>query len=427
MAIVIYTNKVTNRIKYTLDFVFTEYFGIEYELTESIDFTIRSENFYINYSNKHIPNTFSVFQDTLLLEEDIRQQKIFISFVQELPVFFQTTNSHNLPFDIFSCIFFLLSRYEEYLPHEKDIHGRYISSNSILSKPVFSFSPIVEYWLDFFKNELLKIQPNLFFKKYKFEYLPTFDIDNAFQFRGRNWFKHPPNIFSKTVRNVLLKKEPDAYDTFDFILKELESFNQKAIFFFLLSDDKPNNSNVSPNSILYKNWIARISSLHDIGLHPSYFSLEQKNIEKEYDILYQIANRNIYNTRQHFLKINIPNYYKTLLDTDLDIDYSLAYPDVIGFRAGCSRPFYFFDIKENKTTSLLLQPTCFMDATFEYYYPKKEDEILQDFLTIFNQLKKINGILVPIFHNDLLSKSKFRTIFKLINQHINENQDIDYI
>ena len=58
-----------------------------------------------------------------------------------------------------------------------------------------------------------------------------------------------------------------------------------------------------------------------------------------------------------------------------------------------------------------------MDATFEYYYPKNEAGILQDFLTIFNQLKKINGILVPIFHNDLLAKEKFRNIFKLINQH----------
>lgn len=420
MAIVIYTNKVTNRIKYTLDFVFTEYFGIEYELTESIDFINRSEHFCINYSDKIIPNTFSVFQDILLLQEDIQQQKLFISFEKELPVFFQTTNHYNIQFDIFSCIFFLLSRYEEYLPHEKDVHGRYISSNSILANPVFNFSPIVEYWLDFFKNEILKSQPNLSFKKHNFEYVPTFDIDNAFQFLGRNWFKNPPNIFKKECRNVLLNKEKDAYNTFDFILDELHKTNQKAIFFFLMNDDGKDNSNVAPKSKLLKEKIALLANQNfNIGIHPSYFAEEKKLFEQEIETIEIIKQSAITISRQHFLRIYFPNYFRELVKFNIQKDYSLSYPNVSGFRAGCSRPFYFFDVVKNETTTLLLQPSCFMDATFEYYQPKKESEILHDFLTIFNQLNKINGILVPIFHNDLLAKDKFRNIFKLINQHAN--------
>jgi hypothetical protein len=418
MAIVIYTNKVTNRIKYTLDFVFTEYFGIEYVLTESIDFTICSEHFYINYSDKKIPDTFSIFQDKLLLQEDIQQQKLFISFEKELPVFFQTTNHYDIQFDIFSCIFFLLSRYEEYLPHEKDVHGRYVSSNSILANSVFNFSPIVEYWLDFFKNEILKSHPILLFKKYEFEYVPTFDIDNAFHFLGRNWFKNPPNIFKNECRNVLLNKEKDAYNTFDFILDELHKTNQKAIFFFLMNDDGKENSNVAPKSKLLKENVVLIASQNfDIGIHPSYFAEEKKLFQQEKDTLEIIKHSEITISRQHFLRINFPNYFRELVKFNIQKDYSLGYPNISGFRAGCSRPFYFFDVEKNETTSLLLQPSCFMDATFEYYYPKNEAGILQDFLTIFNQLKKINGILVPIFHNDLLAKEKFRNIFKLINQH----------
>ena len=100
--IVIYTPKVTNRIKYTVDFVFHQYFGIDYELTENPEITISSDNLYINYSNQKVINFYSIFQDDLLLREDIKEQKIFVSREADMPVFFQTTENYNLKFDIFS-------------------------------------------------------------------------------------------------------------------------------------------------------------------------------------------------------------------------------------------------------------------------------------------------------------------------------------
>lgn len=424
--IVIYTKQVTNRIIYALDFVFKQYFGIDYTLTDNPDFTVLPENFYINYSDKKIQQTFSIFQDELLLQDDIRLQKLFITQEHNLPVFFQTTENYDLKFDVFSSIFFLLSRYEEYLPHDKDVHGRYLSSNSILSNPVFNFSPIVEMWLDLLKTEMLKVNPDLVFKKHEFQYLPTFDIDNAFQFLGRNWFKNPPNIFKQNCIKVLLKKEQDAYDTFDFILSELKKYKHNSIFFFLMNDDK-NDANVSPNSALLKEKISEIIS-HNIaiGIHPSYYAFEKRLLKKEKDFLDQISSSTITKTRQHFLKINFPDYFRYITEQGFEIDYSLCYPNVVGFRAGCSCPFYFFDVEKNITTSLLLQPSCFMDATFEYYLQKNEAEILQDFLTIFNQLIKINGKLVAIFHNDLFAKSIYRNIFSFINQHTTKENKNEY-
>ena len=416
--IVIYTPIVTNRIKFTLDFVFLQYFGIAYELTENPDFAVLSGNFLINYSNQKIKNSFSVFQDELLLQDDIHPQKIFISDEQDFSVFFQTTEHYDLKFDIFSCIFFLISRYEEYLPHEKDQHQRYASSNSILTNKAFSLSPIVEIWLDFFKQEILKIQSEIPFKNQKFEYLPIFDIDNAFQFRGRNWLNNPPNIFTKACRNVLLKKEKDAYDTFDFILEELNKNKLKSLFFFLMSNDGKQNSNVSPESFLLHSRILKIAENNmEIGIHPSYFAAEKKQIKPEKDLLQNITNTAITVSRQHFLKISFPDYFITLIEAGIKTDYSLAYPDVTGFRAGCSRPFYFFNLIKNESTTLLLQPTCFMDATFEYYQPEKINIFKSEFLTIFKQLSKINGKLVAGFHNDLFSRDNYRTNFTFINQH----------
>lgn len=417
--IVIYTPKVTNRIKYTLDFVFTQYFGIAYQLIQQIETAFVPEHTYINYSTTRMDGYLNIFQDTLLLEENIVEQKIFITKENNLPVFFQTLNQYDIRFDIFSCIFYLISRYEEYLLHEQDEHGRYKSSNSILAKPEFNFSPIVEEWLLFLKSELLKRNNLLSFKEYTFEYLPTFDVDLPFKYLGRNWKKHLPDISTLECWKTLLGKQRDRFDIFSSIFDELKQQQLPAIFFFLLNDDSKNNSKVSPHSAHYKNLITSISKQYAIGWHPSYDVLKQNLFDEEQAIFKDITQANPILSRQHFLRIKFPAYYTALLATSVQTDYSLCYPDVIGFRAGCSRPFYFYNLEKNETTHLLIQPSCWMDASYAYYKQNFYEDFSLHFSILEKQLKKINGKLVAIFHNDLLSLGKYWKYFIFINTRNN--------
>ncbi|MEZ5025696.1 MAG: hypothetical protein R2739_03870 [Chitinophagales bacterium] len=416
--IVIYTSEVTNRLKYTLDFVFQQYFGLEYELTDNPNLNIQPENIYINYSNISINNAIQIFQDELLFQDNIQQQSILISHIEDIPVFFQTeSTSVDVPFDIFSCIFYLLSRYEEYLLHQQDEHGRYVSSNSILAHKAFQFSPIVEIWLMYLKQKLLTINPNLPFKKYEVEFLPTFDIDSAFRFLGRNWWKHFPNLSNKNAWKVLLEKENDPFDIYAELLLLLKEEKLSSIFFFLLNDDGDRNSKVSPTSKHLINLIQQISKQTEIGIHPSYYSNRDKLLIQEKNHLEKIAQQTINKSRQHFLKLKFPDTCRVLIDANIQADYSLAYPNISGFRAGISRPFFFFDLPNNQPTNLQLFPTCWMDATYEYYNKKSTDEIKIDFSLIYQQVKKINGSFVGIFHNDLLSQQPNKELFKyIINQ-----------
>ena len=78
----------------------------------------------INYSNDVLPlPAFQVKPCGLLSETGIRAQHIAIENGQAFPFFFAADGDH--PFDILSAIFYLLSRYEEYLPHKKDEYSRY--------------------------------------------------------------------------------------------------------------------------------------------------------------------------------------------------------------------------------------------------------------------------------------------------------------
>ena len=156
-------------------------------------------------------------------------------------------------------------------------------------------------------------------------------------------------------------------------------------------------------------------SSKEIGIHPSYKALPRDTLQQEKSLLEKITSQKITVSRQHFLKISFPEYYRTLAETGIEKDFSLSYPDVTGFRAGCSRPFYFFDIEKNESPSLIIQPSCWMDATYEYYQALNNDEIRPNLSPIFTQIKKINGILVPIFHNDLLAMDKYWGIFGFFN------------
>jgi hypothetical protein len=418
--IVIYTPQVTNRIKFVLDFIFNQYFGIEINLIENPVVATSSNFLHINYSNISQEGFYQIFQHRLLLEENIQPQKITISHVSDLPVFFQTTENCEVPFDIFSCIFYLISRYEEYLPHQKDAHGRYLSSNSILAHPDFNFAPIVEYWLNYLKEQLLLRQPNLIFKNQHFQYIPTFDIDNAFQYLERNWIKRPPNVFKPEVLKSLMHIQKDAYDIFEKLLNEINQHKFPSIFFFLLNDSIKQNSNVNPTSDELKNLIQKIAALHETGIHPSYYSLEENTIQSEIKLLKSITKTAVSKSRQHFIKISFPTYFNALLSAGIQIDFSLCYPERSGFRAGCSQPFYFFDVEKNETTTLLLQPSCFMDATFEYYQTPESQNLHQNFFIIYNQLTEISGNLVPIFHNDLLAKEKYWSFYTFINKTIQQ-------
>jgi len=43
------------------------------------------------------------------------------NFSKDFSAFFKSEGDY--PFDIFSAVFYLLSRYEEYLPYKKDMYG----------------------------------------------------------------------------------------------------------------------------------------------------------------------------------------------------------------------------------------------------------------------------------------------------------------
>lgn len=129
--LLIFTHKVTNRLTYTAKQIFEKILGVEMGFTTKVEDFIKHNGPKMTYSKQPLQNEFFVRSNDLLFEQGINDLEIKVSDWDGIPCFFSSGEKSAIPFDIFSASFFLLSRYEEYLPHVKDSVGRFPVKESI--------------------------------------------------------------------------------------------------------------------------------------------------------------------------------------------------------------------------------------------------------------------------------------------------------
>jgi hypothetical protein len=84
---------------------------------------------------------------------------------------------------LLAAIFFLLSRYEEYHPHQKDMYGRYAHEASIAYQHNFLKIPLINLWLKI-SETLAQKDPSLDSRP-SFRFEPTYDIDLAWSYKAK--------------------------------------------------------------------------------------------------------------------------------------------------------------------------------------------------------------------------------------------------
>jgi hypothetical protein len=181
MKITLYSPQSSSRLSYIVDFVSKQINSDAIIITNDINAFQNADGVKINYSASFITESEIWIQPhTLLFEHTIQQQEIQCFQWNNLKAFFKTAG--NFPFDIFAAAFYLLTRYEEYLPHEKDMFGRYAHSNSIAFKEGFLSLPLINLWIREFKEILLQKNPSYTPRALVFTFIPTYDIDIAYAY-----------------------------------------------------------------------------------------------------------------------------------------------------------------------------------------------------------------------------------------------------
>ncbi len=127
----VYTPQINTRVEYIFRTIFEDVWNSSVQLTDDVQ---EFENYTgpkLNYSMRQLGEELFIESHGLLQERGISDQEIQIIQWDGLPAFFQTSNYSSVPFDVFSASFYLLSRYEEYLPHIRDHYERFMAKESL--------------------------------------------------------------------------------------------------------------------------------------------------------------------------------------------------------------------------------------------------------------------------------------------------------
>jgi hypothetical protein len=402
-SILLYTKSYSARQAYVFDFIFREIYGVNFEVLTSASAFAQGEGFKINYSEEGLPADLQIMPHGLLFELDIAAQTISVVQWQGLPVFFQTSVSQ-VPFDLFSAVFYLLSRYEEYLPYTPDEFQRFPHTASVAFKQHFLHLPLADLWLKELKELMLKSEPDLQFRRNKFHFTPTYDIDIAYSYSGKGMVRNLAGAVQdigradlKSIKNrsaVLRGALQDPYDSYAFLDDLHARYKLQPVYFFLAGNNGKLDKNLPFESVVMQHLFARISSRYEVGIHPSFQSHDNKTILKD-----EIAKIPTGKSRQHYIRFQLPQTFRNLLELGIKEEYSMGYGSINGFRAGTSFSFLWFDLEKNETTDLRLFPFCFMECNsfFEQHYSAAQ--AAEELNRYLETVRQVDGHLISIWHN----------------------------
>ncbi|MEJ7627656.1 MAG: polysaccharide deacetylase family protein [Ferruginibacter sp.] len=405
--ILVYTHTVSTRLQYVCEFIFKETLGIDFEITTSKEICKDFTGLIINYSKEDLPGSFKVESTELLFEKDIRPQDIITFQAENYIAFFKLNGSHFL-FDIFAAVFYLLSRYEEYLPHEKDSYGRFAHQNSLAFKEGFLDQPLINMWLQDFSQILKAFFPPINYKQLTFKFLPTYDIDIAWSFKNKGVKRNVGGFLNNpsfSRMKVLAGAEKDPFDSYQYLHELHVQYKLKPLYFFLVALETGRyDKNISPLHSEMKKLIKEHAAIYEVGLHPSWKSNEDKKLLKEeIKCLEKLSGeKRVTISRQHYIKFTLPYTFEHLINFDIQHDYSMGYGSINGFRASTTSSFYWYDIAKEQRTNLILHPFCFMDANSFYEQDYDAEEAFEELMHYYRACKKVNGQMITIFHNNFL-------------------------
>lgn len=424
MEVQIYTNKPGPRLQYVCGFIFRDVLSMEYRIIREKQ-ELKSNGLVLNYSEKDISEGLWIFPSGLLEKENIEKVEIKYITEEEMTCLFPVEKG-DLIFDPLSAIFYLISRYEEYLPSEKDRYGRFQARKSIAQKCDFLDKPVVNQWILLIYQKLKEKFPTLkdwepvsFFK-------PTIDIDNPWAFRNKPVLRIIAGMMKDTVfmkwsdlkfrMKVLSGNIIDPYDSFEYIL---QNHPPDLKIFFLVGNRDRRDSKFSINKSEWRELIYSLSQNYEPGLHPSYSSKSDRGkLSGEKQILEKITETTISISRQHFLKLNIPKTYRALLSVGISADYSMGYAELPGFRAGTSVPFYFYDLEKEKETVLRIFPFVVMDRTLKDYMGLTPEEAIQVITKLMTSIHDFGGNFISVWHNESLGSSNEWKGWTAVYDHI---------
>jgi hypothetical protein len=417
MNLLIYSSKDSSRLRYVLNVLFTQIMGLNSILTNDAREFVNFDGPKVNYSDKSFPDgSLWISPHPLIFGSNIAEQDINVTEWEGHKIFFQTSPGCALPFDIFAASFYLLSRYEEYLPFKEDRYGRFEADQSLAFRNGFLSEPVINQWAAKFAGVLSEKYRGFALGKKKFQYLSTIDIDNAWAYLHKGLVRTAGAFLKSLLRidlqdfrqrlRVLSGAGEDPYFVFDYLKEQERKYGFDSVYFFLYARYGRYDRNIPLRKEAFRNLIIDKYRSSRVGIHPSYRSGRDSSVlKREIRTFSSLLGTPVKKSRQHFLVVRFPETFRRIINEGIEEDYSLGYGSAPGFRAGICTPFRFYDLPGEKETDLTLVPFTVMDVTLNEYMKLNPDKAIDKIRELVFKVKNVNGTFVSLWHNESLSET----------------------
>jgi hypothetical protein len=406
--VLIYSHNITPRLQYIAGFL-SDYYQHSFEITTAREAFEQAPAPKINYTTTSVhENEIRIHPESLLFEKGITGKdtacfKHHKGFAAIFPA------PGDMEFDLFAAIFYLITRYEEYLPHQKDEYGRYDHRQSVAFRDGFLQQPLVNIWLQEF-SRLVKEKTGFSLPVPLFQWIPTYDIDIAWSYKNKGWLRNTGGWIRDLIKGnswalskrieVVMGLSKDPFDVYAWLDALHHKYDWQPYYFFHMGFSRNQyDKSIGNHNKAFRQLVHHHGMRYQTGLHPSWQSGNDPQwITKEKEELEAITAQPVVSSRQHYIRFTLPETYRHLLDCGLHEDWSMGYGGINGFRASIAHSFYWYDLENDQQTSLLLHPFCFMDANSFFEQHQTAEQSFEEICYYYQTVKEVSGTCIAIWH-----------------------------
>lgn len=403
----------TPRARYAIQEVLGTMLGWEVLWVDGLEELGRQEGPKLLYGRGHVRGAFLVRPAGLLEEEGVRGSDPGVIVRNGLPLLFPIEGGH-LPFDPFSAAFFLLTRYEELAGVKRDVHGRPVAQALHGGRHAYLRRPVVDEWALLLASEWAAMDRALPDPVRTYRAVQTVDLDNGFKYLGRPPWRTVGALARDVLRmeweevprrmRVLAGSEPDPFDIYRDLERVLAPLADRVLFFVLAGERGRHDHAVPLSDRSYADRLRGLSAWAEVGVHPSYHSSDRPwLIARETEALGAVIGRPVTLTRQHFLRMRLPDTYREVERLGMKEEHGMGFHEEPGFRAGTCTPYTWYDVPAERTTDLRVHPFTVMDNTLGNKLRLAPGRAIEVAGELIGRVKAVNGTFTGLWHESFLA------------------------
>ncbi|MBX2977848.1 MAG: polysaccharide deacetylase family protein [Flavobacteriales bacterium] len=369
------------------------------------------------YYGTHAPaGAFHVVPDGLLSDKGANIPDPAVGEHQGVPILFPVAGGA-LPYDLFSAAFFLLSRMEEYGDLPMDQHGRPSTAALHGARHGYLHRPLVDEWALQLAAQWALIDPRVPAPLRRYRQVFTIDLDNGFKYAGRPLWRTLGSAARDLLSGrseelleryrTLVGARPDPYDVYAHLAEVIPTCADRSVVFVLNAARGTWDHAVPIQHTAYADRLRGLKRWATVGIHPSYTSSTTLGrTAAEMGSLAKVLGTEVRVSRQHFLRMRIPDTYRELQAAGITEDHSMGLHDRIGFRAGTCTPYQWYDLLEERATDLEVHPFAVMDNTLRHKLQLSPADAMAHAAELVGRVRAVNGTFTGLWHESFLGDDR---------------------